>query len=1242
MSRGPRITAGLALVLALISGTMAPVIQTSVATAVGLQVAAVHTIRLSVSPSVTIQHRLGVAIAVLTTPRSDGRITFWIGSLAQPVYTCIPARGRCVMPWTAATISTVIIRARWSGDRYFGAAQTRARVRVRAARFTETGVLGGVSIGPLTRVVPTPHLSSLSGVHPAGRLTSFTSRDPQYRCLRGHAIPLYTAPQYPDDLLAIAPAAHGCQGGAWLLPDSPVVRGITPGTGPVGTLVALRGRFPRMRPPTGVATILGASTGAPNGLIERWTSSRVQVAIPPPLGVRVYGLRLGWYDRLTGAFVHAVAIPRFRVTSAVLPPIIPSTTRVLHASDLQHMVVPANHPLDPSAPVLSLTFAAPDAAVRSLRPGDVIATGITPETPLGLLRRVVSVAPGSTPGTLTVQTRQATIAEAIRQGTLDVAPALSQASTLAVVPLAPGVQVSSYAPGAGSGLTPHVLLPTGARDGDAAYPFCDKLSLDVLAAFKGKERDGSAEHGTPIDEPADGNGTDPATPSAPMATPQVNATPPPQQTLIAAEKTASAAHLPVSPIPAGGATPAPAATVEHSHGARLEAHVTVCGDMQPRLRIDVAQLWPAPQILTTFHMHARQFGSLRIFGGVSAQFSGQRTLFEHEFAPKVITVGSVPFVIQPTLLFTLGADGKVSAGFEFKTSETLSMDAGVSCDNGDCHQTAFRHGHTIGHGPLHLTSDNAVDAWVEPGIKLRIDGIAIPSIGVRGTVKFEVQPGETPWWKFVGTIGFTVSIRFEVIFAEGQFDLTVQLKEFTWAEARGGKPAEGTLTPTPSLSPATNTPVGLATPTSRPSGPQATVTLTPIPQFSPIPSVPNPLLATHPFPGNPFDAELDSVTGEVLVTHREGPFLSVVQAATGTTLRTVTVGPVPPGFRTFTVTFAPQQGVIAVTLLPSFDPTQALKRNSGYLALLDPTTLNVRRLVQLPFVPGSNVLVDSSHGRLYLGGMRGVDVILASINLPDGGMRYITTVGSGSPFSFLNLDFDPASDRLVDTFSTSTQPAELREASTGRRLRALPVDGGTFALPGTGHLLVFAPHAVALVAFADGRVLAQTTVPGATALDSSIAIDDPAAGVVVVGESAAFSAYDGELIVIDRTTGRVLHILPHAPVSDLAVDPIGGRVMLFAAPLPTSASEITRCILTVLDPVTGRRGGTAIYGPVQYGVCGPGSLVALPSARRLLIFSLGREAPRPDHYLVPVAPGQVLLFDLDRLEHLTTDRLYSL
>ncbi len=805
MSRGPRITVGLALVLALISGTMAPVIQTSVATAVGLQVAAVHTIRLSVSPSVTIQHRLGVAIAVLTTPRSDGRITFWIGSLAQPVYTCIPARGRCVMPWTAATTSTVIIRARWSGDRYFGAAQTRARVRVRAARFTETGVLGGVSIGPLTRVVPTPHLSSLSGVHPAGRLTSFASRDPQYRCLRGHAIPLYTAPQYPDDLLAIAPAAHGCQGGAWLLPDSPVVRGITPGTGPVGTLVALRGRFPRMRPPTGVATILGASVGAPNGLIERWTSSRVQVAIPPPLGVRVYGLRLDWYDRLTGSFVHAVAIPRFRVTSAVLPPIIPSTTRVLHASDLQHLVVPANHPLDPSAPVLPLTFAAPDAAVRSLRPGDVIATGITPETPLGLLRRVVLVAPGSAPGTLTVQTRQATIAEAIRQGTLDVAPALSQASTLAVVPLAPGVQVTSYAPGAGSGLTPHVLLPTGARDGDAAYPFCDELSLDVLAAFKGKERDGSAEHGTPIDEPADGNGTDPATPSAPMATPQVNATPPPQQTLIAAEKTASAAHLPVSPIPAGGATPAPAATVEHSHGARLEAHVTVCGDMQPRLRIDVAQLWPAPQILTTFHMHARQFGSLRIFGGVYAEFSGQRTLFEHEFAPKVITVGSVPFVIQPTLLFTLGVDGKVSAGFEFKTTETLRMDVGVSCDNGDCHQTAFRHGHTIGHGPLHLTSDNAVDAWVEPGIELRIDGIAIPSTGVRGTVKFEVQPGETPWWKFVGTIGFTVSIRFEVIFAEGQFDLTVQLKEFTWAEARGGKPAEGTLTP-PSTSLPTSSP----------------------------------------------------------------------------------------------------------------------------------------------------------------------------------------------------------------------------------------------------------------------------------------------------------------------------------------------------------------------------------------------------------------------------------------------------
>jgi len=1236
--RGTKITLGFALFLTIIGGVITPSMQASVATAAGVGPARVRYISLRLSTSPTIQHRLSVAIAALNAPRSDGTITFWLGSLVQPVYTCAPVHGRCAMPWTAATTGAVIIRARWSGDRYFGASQTRARVRVRAARFTETGVLAGVRTSPLTRVVPTPHLSSLAGAHPAGHLTSFASGDPQYRCLRGQAIRLYTVPvPYPDDLLVIAPATHGCRGGAWLLSVAPVVRGSTPSAGPVGTLVALRGHFPRVRPRTGVATILGAGAGAPDGLIEQWTVSQVRVAIPPSLGVRMYGLRLDWFDRVTGEFVHAVTIPHFRVTSTVLRPIIPATTHVLRTVDLQGLVVPVNRPLDPSAPALSLTFAAPDVAVRALRPGDVIATGITPETPLGLLRRVESVAPGSAPGTLTVQTRQATIAEAIRQGTLDVAPALSQASTLAVVPLAPGVQVTSFAPGVRGGLGPHVLLGTGARAGSAAYSFCDTLSLDVLAALKGKERDGSTEHGVPIDEPAEGNVTDPTMPSAPVATPQVNQTPPPQQTLIAAEKTASAAHLPVSPIPAGGATPAPAATIEHSQGVRLAAEVTVCEDIRPHLRIDVAQLWPTPQILTTFHMRARQLGSLRLFGGVYAEFAGQRTLFEHEFDAFVVTVGTVPFVIQPTLLFRLGADGRISAGFGIKTSETLSMDVGVSCTNGDCRQTAFRSPRpNIAHGPLHLTSDNALDAWFEPGVGLRIDGIAIPSMGLRGTVKFQVRPGETPWWKLVGTISLTLSIKFEVIFAEGTFDLALQLAEFPWAEARGGEPMQGSPTPTPGARSATNTPVGLATPTSGPPGLQPTVTPAPPPQLSPKASVPGALLATHPFPGNPSLFALNADRGELFVTHQEGPFLSVVQASTGTTLRTVTIGPVPSGFRTYSVTFAPRQGLIVVTLRPrrSFDYVQIHSWTSGYLALLDSATLQVRRLVLLPFAPYSNLVLDPDHGYLYLGGTHASDEILASISLPEGGTRYVITVGRGGTAGSY-LDFDLASDRLID--QGSSQTSELREASTGKLIGHLPVAGNTLTLPGTGHVLIIAEKTVALVALADGRLLIQTTIPGAFALDFGTPIDDPAGGVVVVSDiNTGFpvgTTNSRAIVIIDRATGRLVHILPDASADDLGLDPIGGRVVLFNWALSFDTTmPYSVCVLRSLDPRRGQINRSVIYGPVQYGNCGPGGLVILPSARRLLILSFGRSVADSSGHPVSVAPGRTLLFNLDRVE----------
>lgn len=100
----------------------------------------------------------------------------------------------------------------------------------------------------------------------------------------------------------------------------------------------------------------------------------------------------------------------------------------------------------------ALTFASPTAELLALRPGDVIAFGITSRTPVGLLRRVVGTSlVGSQ---LVVETEQGSLEDVIDKGTVSISQRVSPPNVASMVAMGAGVALrSAVVPGVGEGFT---------------------------------------------------------------------------------------------------------------------------------------------------------------------------------------------------------------------------------------------------------------------------------------------------------------------------------------------------------------------------------------------------------------------------------------------------------------------------------------------------------------------------------------------------------------------------------------------------------------------------------------------------------------------------------------------------------------------------------------------------------------------------------------------------------------------
>lgn len=117
-------------------------------------------------------------------------------------------------------------------------------------------------------------------------------------------------------------------------------------------------------------------------------------------------------------------------------------TTVLSSAALQGL--PHGHPITGSPAHYTLKFTHPPAGVQALHAGSVIASGVTPETPYGLLRKVVSVQQQG--GTWLVRTVPATLSEAIGQGSFHLHEQLRPGDVKSIKPLRRGVFFDAMRP----------------------------------------------------------------------------------------------------------------------------------------------------------------------------------------------------------------------------------------------------------------------------------------------------------------------------------------------------------------------------------------------------------------------------------------------------------------------------------------------------------------------------------------------------------------------------------------------------------------------------------------------------------------------------------------------------------------------------------------------------------------------------------------------------------------------------
>ncbi|WP_406373477.1 LppP/LprE family lipoprotein [Streptomyces sp. NBC_01550] len=229
----------------------------------------------------------------------------------------------------------------------------------------------------------------------------------------------------------------------------------------------------------------------PAGLLKHFTGSKTLSGVRPGRYTIAAGpVRGSKQDLYPPNVRQSVTVREGRTATASVDyvTVVPHTTKILDGQDMG---------LVGSSDGLTLTFAAGATAASSLRTGDVIAAGLGPQTPEGLLRKVTAVHRGDS-GQIRVSTRKATLHEAVPRGRIEVRDAKmlspSQARRGAAT-----AQPASYAGESGtSGMRPVATLAGGEEEPDTT-----EIGGDGTFSFVHKTNGGEPTHEKDLGEGGD-------------------------------------------------------------------------------------------------------------------------------------------------------------------------------------------------------------------------------------------------------------------------------------------------------------------------------------------------------------------------------------------------------------------------------------------------------------------------------------------------------------------------------------------------------------------------------------------------------------------------------------------------------------------------------------------------------------------------------------------------------------------
>jgi hypothetical protein len=149
----------------------------------------------------------------------------------------------------------------------------------------------------------------------------------------------------------------------------------------------------------------------------------------------------------------------------------------------------------------------------------------------------------------------------------------------------------------------------------------------------------------------------------------------------------------------------------------------------------------------TFEIGSDQQASIRVSAGREATFSEAEILETIELTPITFSIGPVPVVLVPRIVFRVGVNGTVTADLTTGIQSDASVRVGFGYQNGSFSPVSQFDSNADFDAPnFRDGAKGSAKVWAGPRAELAAYGIAGVYGELRGFVKGEVDGSADPWW----------------------------------------------------------------------------------------------------------------------------------------------------------------------------------------------------------------------------------------------------------------------------------------------------------------------------------------------------------------------------------------------------------------------------------------------------------------------------------------------------------------